>query len=54
MCEESLDATDFGQDSSDKTHNVEMPESFGYLSECDPKFPKSFGICDERATAGET
>jgi hypothetical protein len=38
MCEESLDATDFGQDLSDKTNSVEMPESFGYLSECDPNF----------------
>jgi hypothetical protein len=38
MCEELLDATDFGQDPSDKRDSVEMPESFGYLSECDPNF----------------
>jgi hypothetical protein len=38
MCEESLDATDFGQDPSDKTDSAKMPESFGYLSKSDPNF----------------
>jgi hypothetical protein len=38
MCEESLDATDFSHDPSNKSDTEEMPESFGYLSEGDPNY----------------
>jgi hypothetical protein len=38
MYEESLDATDFTYDPSNKSDREEMLESFGYLSESDPNF----------------
>jgi hypothetical protein len=40
MCQESLDATDFSYDPSNKSDREEMPESFGYLSESDPNFQR--------------
>jgi hypothetical protein len=38
ISEDFLDATDPNHDPSDKSDSLEMPESFGYLSEGDPKF----------------
>ena len=38
ISEDSLDATNSNHDPSNKSDNLEMPESFGYLSEGDPNY----------------